>query len=298
VREEDGQRVFDIVHGQRWKHITLTEAEHDECAKQGMPRLNKYKQQDGTWEYYRYEVYPDIVGVVRPDNTFEFTAERYGQGNRSILSSYSLGWLCTESRRGGMIWMGNGRRKAMPIYNGLRVDCDTMQPTKPITVIGRKVDRKLGKTLLAKYADFYMTTEVMTKAMNYDVFVKTMVEVVNEHLGEINSNTDWSVFTGKADTLVDSAPLDAAMLYIYAWDVGNMRWNVRRFMDTQYSNFSAHEDEPHTMFLNLKRRLNKEIYKANDDVFKKVEYTNCEMFPPSEWGYTVMVDGVEVEQYD
>jgi hypothetical protein len=52
------------------------------------------------------------------------------------------------------------------------------------------------------------------------------------------------------------------------------------------------------MFLNLKRRLNKEIYKAHEQVFKKVEYVNGEMYPPSEWGYTVMVDGVEVEQYD
>jgi len=306
VREEDGQRVFDIVHGQHWKHVPLTKQEHDHLAKQGSTKLRKFQEGGGTWSYYTYEVTPNIVGVVRPDNTFEFTGRSYGQGDRGILSSYGHGYLSTESRRGGMIWMGaqggklrnDKTRGAIPIYKGLRVDCETMQPTKPITVIGRKVDRKVGKTLLAKYADFYMTTEVMTKAMNYDVFVKTMVEVVNEHLGEINSNTDWSVFTGKADTLVDSAPLDAAMLYIYAWDVGNMRWNVRRFMDTQYSNYSAHEDEPHTMFLNLKRRLNKQIYKQNDEVFKKVEYTNCEMFPPSEWGYTVMVDGVEVEQYD
>jgi hypothetical protein len=306
VREEDGQRVFDIVHGQRWKHINLTKVEHDNLAKQGSTKLRSYQHGDGTWEYYTYEVSPNILGIVRPDNTFEFTGNNYGQGDRGILSTYGHGELSTNSRMGGMVWKGaqggklrnDKTRGAIPIYKGLRVDCETMQPTKPITVVGRKVDRKVGKDLLAGYAEFYAVTEVMTKAMNYDVFVKTMVEVVNEHLGEINSNTDWSVFTGKADTLVDSAPLDAAMLYIYAWDVGNMRWNVRRFMDTQYSNFSAHEDTPHTMFLNLKRRLNKEIYKQNDKVFKKVEYTNCEMYPPSEWGYTIMVDGVEVEQYD
>jgi hypothetical protein len=302
VREEEGQRVFDIVHGQLWKHITLTKAEHDNLAKEGSTKLRSYQHGNGTWEYYTYEVSPNILGVVRPDNTFEFTSGNYGQGDRGILSTYGHGELSTNSRMGGMVWTGrlnaNGTRGAYPIYKGMRVNCETMQPIKPITVIGRKVDRKVGKDLLAGYTDFYMTTEVMTKAMNYDVFVKTMVEVVNEHLGEINSNTDWSVFTGKADTLVDSAPLDAAMLYIYAWDVGNMRWNVRRFMDTQYSNFSAHEDTPHTMFLNLKRRLNKEIYKANETVFKKVEYVNGEMYPPSEWGYTVMVDGQEVKQYD
>jgi hypothetical protein len=300
VGEDNGERVFNIVHGQHWKSVQLTKQEHDELVKQGSPRLNKYQHGDGTWEYYRYEVLPNILGVVRPDNTFEFNGGSYGQGDRGIMSSWSYGWFSTESRRGGMIWSSrtNAGTCIMPIYHGMRIDCETMQPTKPITVIGRKVDRKVGKDLLAGYADFYTTTEVMTKAMNYDVFVKTMVEVVKEHMGVIDSNANWSVFADKADTLVNSSPLDAAMLYIYAWDIGNMRWNLRRFTDTQYSGFSAHEDTPHTMFLNLKRKLNKEIYKQNEQVFKKVEYTNQEMYPPSEWGYTVMVDGQEVRQYD
>jgi hypothetical protein len=203
-----------------------------------------------------------------------------------------------------MIWTGrvngDGTRGAVPIYKGMRVHCETMRPIKPITVVGRKVDRKVGKDLLAGYTDFYMTTEVMTKAMDYDVFVKTMVEVLDEHTDkpEERRHQNWEIFRNIADKLLSTAPLDAAMLYIYAWDIGSMRWNVTRFLDSSYSRYSAYEDTPHTMFLNLKRRLNKEIYKQNDKVFKKVEYTNCEMYPPSEWGYTVMVDGVEVEQYD
>jgi hypothetical protein len=285
-----------------WKHITLTKAEHDEYAKQGMARLHNYQQHDGTWEYYRYEVYPNILGVVRPDNTFEFTAKQYGQGDRGILSTYSSGYLCTDSRRGGMIWWSrlgdSGKRSVIPIYKGMRIDCETMQPTKPITVIGRKVDRKVGKDLLAGYKDFYAITEVMTKAMDYEVFVKTTAEVVKEHHDGDGSAWHWQGFKAKADTLVHTAPLDAAILYIMGWDIGSMRWNLRRFLDTQHSRHSAHEDTPHTMFLNLKRKLNKEIYKQNDEVFKKVEYTNGEPYPPSEWGYTVMVDGVEVEQYD
>ena len=306
VRDDDGQRVFDIVHGQNWKHITLTEAEHDECAKQGVPRLNKYQDHStNKWEYYRYEVYPNILGIVRPDNTFEFTADNYGQGDRGILSSYGHGWLSTDSRRGGMIWMGaqggklrnDKTRGAIPIYKGLRVDCETMQPTKPITVIGRKVDRKVGKDLLTNYADFYATTEVMTKAMDYEVFVRTMNDVMNDHMGG-GIDKDHTEYSAKAEAIIHTAPLDAAMLYMMGWDIGGMRWNLRRFMDTNFSRYSSHEDTPHTMFLNLKRRLNKEIYKAHEQVFKKVEYTNCEMYPPSEWGYTVMVDGVEVKQYD
>ena len=304
VRDEDGQRVFDIVHGQNWKHIEMTKDEYDECAKLGMQRLNKYQDSDGTWEYYRYEVYPNILGVVRPDNTFEFTGNHYGQGDRGILSAYTHGYLCRDSRRGGMIWWGrlngNGERGVYPIYKGMRVHCDTMRPTKPITVVGRKVDRKVGKDLLATYKDFYATTEVMTKAMEYESFVKTMVEVLDEHIGkiEVSSPINWAICAEKAKELIHTAPLDAAMLYIYGWDIGSMRWNVRRFVDTSYGRYSAYEDTPHDMFVNLKRRLNKEIYKANDMVFKKVEYASGEQYPPSEWGYTIMVDGVEVKQYD
>ena len=300
VGDDNGQRVFNIVHGQHWKSVQLTKQEHDELVKQGSPRLNKYQHGDGTWEYYKYEVSPNILGVVRPDNTFEFTNGSYGQGDRGTMSAYTHGWFCTDSRRGGMIWTSrtNGGVRIMPIYQGMRIDCETMQPTKPITVIGRKVDRKEGKTLLTNYADFYSITEVMTKAMNYEVFVKTTDEVMKEHMdGDISrAHTE---FSAKAEALIQTAPLDAAILYIMGWDIGNMRWNLRRFLDTQMSSrYSAHEDTPHTMFLNLKRRLNKEIYKANDGVFKKVEYINQEMYPPSEWGYTVMVDGVEVKQYD
>jgi hypothetical protein len=293
--------VFDIVHGQRWKHITLTKAEHDNLAKQGSTKLRSYQQHDNTWEYYTYEVSPNILGVVRPDNTFEFTSSSYGQGDRGILSTYGHGELSTNSRMGGMVWIGrlnaDGTRGAYPIYKGMRVNCESMQPIKPITVVGRKVDRKVGKDLLAGYAEFYAVTEVMTKAMDYEVFVRTMNDVMNDHMGgEIAQ--DHTVYSAKAKAIMEIAPLDAAMLYMMGWDIGGMRWNLRRFMDTNFSRYSAHEDTPHTMFLNLKRRLNKEIYKTHEQVFKKVTYTNGEMYPPSEWGYTVMVDGQEVKQYD
>jgi hypothetical protein len=202
---------------------------------------------------------------------------------------------------GGMIWVGrlhgNGERGAYPIYKGMRVNCESMQPTKPITVVGRKVDRKVGKDLLAGYASFYATTEVMTKAMDYEVFVRTMGDVMNDHMGG-DIAQDHTVYSAKAEEIMETAPLDAAMLYMMGWDIGGMRWNLRRFLDTNFSRYSAHEDTPHTMFLNLKRRLNKEIYKAHEQVFKKVEYVNGEMYPPSEWGYTVMVDGQEIKQYD
>ena len=302
VRDEDGQRVFDVVYGNTWTGEDLSKEEYEVLEKAGFPRLQKYTNLNDEFVYRRYEVLPNILGVVRPDNTFEFTGRRYGQGERGILSDFSDGWFCTDSRRGGLIWQGrktaDGSRKIVPVYQGLRIDCETMRPVKPITVIGKKVDRKVGKDLLAGYADFYATTEVMTKAMDYDSFVRTMADVISEHVAQDDLSSHHTKYTEKAETLFATAPLDAAMLYIFAWDIGSMRWNLRRFLDSNMSRYSAHEDSPHSMFLNLKRKLNKEIYRANDTVFKKVEYVNEEGYPPSEWGYTVIVDGVEVDQYE
>ena len=300
VGEENGERVFTIVYGSRYTYVILSKEEHDTQLKNGVGNLHANQNGDGTFNYRRYDRVPNVLGVVRPDNTFEFTGTSYGQGERGILSTYSIGWLSTDSRRGGMIWCRgqDNDRQIMPIYHGLRVDCETMRPTKPITIVGRKVDRKAGKNLLDRYTGFYLTTEVMMKAMDYEGFVRTMQDVVNEHMngfGTIESSTDYSA---KAETLLQTAPLDAAILYMLEWDIGGMRFNLHRFIHSGSPRYSSNEDTPHTMFLNLKRRLNKEVYKANDEVFKKVEYLNCEAYPPSEWGYTVLVDGQEVEQYD
>ena len=303
VGEEDGLSVFTIVYGNRYTYVSLTKEEHDRQARDGVSNLHAHKNSDGSWTCRRYDKIPNVLGLVRSDNTFEFTGTGYGQGERGILSGYSFGHFTTDSRRGGTVWRGrangNGGVAIIPIYEGLRVHCETMRPTKPITVIGRKVDRKVGKGLLARYQDFYAVTEVMTKAMDYDAFVRTMNDVVNEHMGGLDAYEMHTDYSAKAETLLHTAPLDAAMLYMVGWDIGNMRWNLRKFTDKHFSaRYSSNDDTPHTMFLNLKRRLNKEVYKTNDQVFKKVEYTDCEMYPPSEWGYTVLVDGVEVEQYD
>ena len=307
VDEENGERVFTIVYGTRHNHVSLTKEEYDEQTKDGASNFGRSEHADKTWTYQRYDHVPNILGLVRPDNTFEFTALNYYRGERGVLSSYVAGYFRTDSRRGGMVW--RQQRNIMPIYQGLRVNCETMRPIKPITVIGRKVDRKAGKGLLDKYKDFYTTTEVMTKAMNYETFINTMNDVVNEHLGGLRNieknivyvanGSNQRIYSEKAETLLHTAPLDAAMLYMLGWDICGMRWSLRGFVDTNLATrYSSSDNTPHSIFLSLKRRLNKEIYKANDEMFKKVEYVDCEMYPPSEWGYTVLVDGAEIKQYD
>jgi hypothetical protein len=303
VRDEDGQRVFDIVNGEEWLSVDITKEECDERTAKKERGLHSYTVGNET-RYYRYDIKPFILGVVRPDNTFEFTGSHYGQGSRSILSAYTVGWFTNDSRRGGMVWRSGSdsstNKRMFPIYKGLRVICGTMKPTKPIRVIGKKVDRKVGKDLLAAYKDFYTVTEVMTKAMSRKSFLETAVEVVLQHVGKeaIQYGADWERLITRADSIVNEAPLDAFILYIMGFGLGSMRFDIRNAVGHGIPNSMHNEDvSPYDIFDNLKRRLNKEIYKKHKSVFKPVEYAEDKAFPPSEWGHTVMVDGVEVEQY-
>jgi hypothetical protein len=63
------------------------------------------------------------------------------------------------------------------------------------------------------------------------------------------------------------------------------------------SSYYNREVDLDVVFSNLKRKLNKELYKRNPSVMKLTEYVPNEVYPPSEWGVDVFVNGVEVEQY-
>ena len=61
------------------------------------------------------------------------------------------------------------------------MDIATMKPTKDITIIGKTVDRKASKKLMAKHEDFYTVTETMCKAMTLESWLDTAKTIYLEH---------------------------------------------------------------------------------------------------------------------
>jgi hypothetical protein len=47
----------------------------------------------------------------------------------------------------------------------------------------------------------------------------------------------------------------------------------------------------------MKRGINKVLYRAHKEVFKRVEHTAGERYPAGDWGVEVIIDGKQVEQY-
>jgi len=289
VREEDGVKVFDVTCGTNWQSIAITKEEYDERKAKGETNIHEYTS-SVPHEYIRFERPVHILGTSRPDGFFEFNAEGnypYGQGEKKFLSDFSAGWFNNDSRRGGMIWTqgtyAGFKKRITPIYKGMKLSTDDrMTPKDEYVVIGKKVDRKVGKEVLAGYEHFYKVSETMCKAMDRDVFLRTAKEVIEEHKGE---HDDFAY----ADALRDQAPLDAMILYAVAMDVGRIQQQI---MHPHWGH-----TEPIEVFENLKRNMNNRIYKEHREVFKDIRYSMGEVYPPSVWGYEIEVNGEIVQQY-
>jgi hypothetical protein len=240
--------------------------------------------------YYKWNKAPDVIGLVRPDNSFEFVGDSYLMGCNSVMSSFSTGRFSNDSRRGGLLYCQRESTRSvpymLPIYKGLKVDCDTMRPFEPIVVTGKHVDRKASKALMAGYKDFYAVAETMCKVMDIDLFLETAKSVRDEY-GLSPSTGEVSIMI---DKLTVEKPIDAMFLYMLTFNSGRI--------DSYIHNRNwGKPDSPMYIFDLMKRRLNKHLYESNRSIFKDVIYKGGDQLPSSEWGYELTVNGKQVIQY-
>jgi hypothetical protein len=309
-RYEGDAVVFDIAYGSRYQRNDLTVEEYDALKLAGADNVHKQakwvngKQSTEVFEYYTYEIKPNVLGVVRPDNTFEFTEENtYHQGERQIMSTWTRGYFTNDSRRGGLIYKEGGWSNPIlliPIWKGMRVDCETMKPTQDYTVFTKQVDRKASKSLTAPYKDFFMTAEVMLKAMDWSTFIQVAGDIHNQYkpeTGEQMDNNAFNKYGAIAERVKDASPIDAAVLFMLQMDNGNMRWDTVNFLRNGVTRTSRGHESPDELFVNMTRSINKFLYRAHQETFKRIENEACKPYPAGDWGVDVIVDGKQVEQY-
>jgi hypothetical protein len=294
--ERNGEQVYSVRYCYTHKRHEHTKEEW----QANQDTIYERADLEGNTVYESYERIPRELGIVRSDNTFEFTSAYYGQGDNMIMSNWARGWFMRSSRHGGMIYRTND--VFHPIFKGMRLNCETMMPheSSVYKVVGKRVSRKDAKDFLSRYTDFYKINEVMLKAMDWKGYMETMADV----LKPLEIGTDnWSLHQDEKDKLIafaeknlNTASLDAGIAYALAYEVQNIYSRYRAFFDPNGSSYYNRALELDVVFSNLKRKLNKELYKSNPSVMKLTEYVPNEAYPPSEWGVDVFVNGKEVEQ--
>jgi len=308
VEERGDETVYVVTYGYRYQEVFRTEEEYkkDQNNKKQNIFLRDWEK-DETKKYVSYIHFPRELGIIRSDNTFEFTSEYYGQGDNILMSRWSRGWFFRSSRYGGMVYKEGMNDIFHPIFEGMRVNLDTMMPHESsiYKVTGKRVNRKDAKQFLSKYADFYKINEVMFKTIDWKTLMDTAVDTVkslanqDELINFYLSKETKDNMIAWADKNINVAPLDSALAFAVAHDIGNMYRRVRSStLDNGYTSvYGNAEIDPMYIYSSIKRKLNKELYKRHDEVMKPVEYTMGKRFPQSEWGLTITVDGKEVEQY-
>ena len=130
------------------------------------------------------------------------------------------------------------------------------------------------------------------------------MDTVVDVAGQNNINFEnWGIDRDARETLhkffeanKSSAPLDACCAFVLADDIQQMYSRVRFHIGK--ANYGVADDiELQNLFDNVKRRLNKELYRRNPQCMKLVEHTPNQYYAPSEWGVEITVNGKEVEQY-
>lgn len=289
VDKEGDETIFRIIYGEYYFKEEITMAEY---VKEYKSKPNSVYGEMREGKYYRHARKPNQVGIVRSDNTFEFTADAYHLGERTFLSNMSRGYFNNDSRRGGMVFKqqrySRTEPKFYPIYQGMRINCETMEPTKRISITGKTVNRKESKRLMANHKDFFTTAEVMCKSISQDAWIETAKTIFLEN--ELDTKKPKEILS-LAEAAKDTAPLDSIILYALAMNISDFRFKIKH-----PSSWTFHP-KPIDLFNSAKSKIIKQIYMENKSTFNTVSYECNEKYPPSEWGYTLTVDGVEVKQY-
>jgi hypothetical protein len=176
----------------------------------------------------------------------------------------------------------------------MKMDTETLEPSVPYEVFIHHVDRKKAKELVAKYEHFYKVSEVMLKNMPMSTVLDTAREIVDELWKDDGGTTKYrsdTEYFEQAEKLIDVAPLDAFVLYCIALNVGRVAYQMR-WAGNKGSDDSAYDE----LFVTLKRRLSREIYKTHLDIFKEVKCESGKRYPSCDWGVKIVVNGEEVEQ--
>jgi hypothetical protein len=301
LEERNGEKVYVITYG----HDHTTHFHTEEEYKASPSTIHYREWADEGQKYASYVPHPREMGIVRSDNTFEFTGNSYGQGENMLLTQWSLGTFFRSSRHGGMVYRQNYSDPLFhPIFKGMRVYCDTMRPVESsqYKIVGRRVSRKDANEFLKKYEDFYTINETMFKAMEWGSFIDTVIDIGVQNGLDFEKNwyltrEDHTRLLEFANKSLNDAPLDSCVSFLLAYDIKNMYSNARGHTDPKRSSYYAREIELDVLFSNLKRKLNKELYSKNPTVMKPIEHEAGKYYPPSEWGVEIYVDGKEVEQY-
>ena len=295
--EKDNDIEFHISHGYRYEQVEISEARYKLMEGVRGVRNVKKTHDHEEFEYYTTQITPRVLCVVRSDNTLEYVANSYYQGDNMKMSDWANGYQYDSCRMSGTAWSGGYNKGSSinhPIFKGLRINQETHEPVgMNVQVFRRTVNRKKAKELMLAHKEAFKTPDAMLKCMDTDTMIVSIRDILEEHFGGKEntyiSTSDCFKFAEKE--MAKGNNFDAVILHGMAQGIqGFNRWAIESFVsgNRSYYNITEPKNVVSRLIACMSKKLYKE-YKPFDE--EEVDFKNVS---PCQWGIRVVVDGVEV----
>ena len=309
-KDANGDNEYHIAYQHEYNKAEITKAEYDEL----VAKRSWGVRDEGGGIYTKYVRGWHVLGIVRKDNTFEFTTETMHQGDRMFLTS-NMGIYHSEVvssvKHGGTIYREYERDEerssseygwgtawkdtiVIPLFKGQRINIETNRSVLNYEVRLPYVNRQRSKEVMAEYREPLQIAEMFFKTMTSEVFASEMQEVYKEVFGD---DDPWAnkeavdKMLGYAETQIDKD----IYKYMYALMMSNRilnSWNIGQ--NNQY--YRNHTHFPLTYFQSARTKFIKTIKLCNHVLEDKV-YSANELYPSNAWAVKIFVDGERVRAY-
>jgi len=244
------------------------------------------------------------LGIVRPDNTFEFLPD-LSAGDNMLLCNVLGAYIHHDKARGGTIFEKTDRSAGMelihPVFRGLRVNCDSGQTATPYQVFLPKVKRKVANQIMSRYSEFFSVFQTMIKAMDDRAISSVYIDLYEQNASKDKGAWRALNFTDVKRMIDEKRYVDAGCLFSMLSQQTHIRWRVEWHMNTYQERTVP--DPPFiplpsnwrsNVMNDLKSNFRKKILREHTEAFDFVEQRAGLELPASQWEVIVKADGKSV----
>jgi hypothetical protein len=299
VEVVDGKTEYHVVYGRKWFETEITKEEHDKAHALKNGEEWRYRIRDG--KYLKQDHAPDVILVVRDDNTVEFTADHLHQGTRHFLTQNVRGWFEANRKLGGVVYRQSRYSSGSvttPIFKGLRADAQTMRMHKDSEYEVRlpRVDRKKSMQAMTKYKTPFTIAKTMLSIMDFDAFCHELKGAKEDMDSAFEGANIWTKGVREqmqeyALTYMDSDPLRSVSLSMIAFDI----YHARSISSGWSKGFSETHNQM-TMYTAVFTKMKNQTY-IKEDTFNYDVIKSGESLTSCGWKAKLFVNGKETNQY-
>ena len=292
--ETENDVEFHVSHGYRYKETEISEARYKLLEGVRGAKVFKKEHSHTEFDFYTMDISPRVLCVVRSDNTLEYVANSFYQGDNMKMTDWMGGYQYDSYKMSGTAY-NNYRGGNFPIFKGLRINQETHDPVgMNVQVFRRTVNRKKSKELMLAYKEAFKSPDALLKCMNTETMLVSVKDILDEKTEGENYVSTSEYFKLAEEAFANKENFEAVILYAMSMQIAGFNgWAINNYLAGQTRSYYR-MTEPNRVVSTLITSLSKRLYKEHKPFDEEeVSFKNVQ---GSQWGIRVVVDGVEVNR--